>query len=314
MSIYVFSGSDNYLLDIEKNNLVKKYQIDDFNISSYNFLDSNPLEILSEIKTVSLFGEKRMVVVSNPELLKNTYKNIDVVNKYINYFKNPNLDTVLVFICNFPLTESLDINQVLLANATYKVIADIKGDDLLGFIKELCNEKGYKIDDFAITELIERTSSDTSAIMNELDKLMLYNDDKNITLKSVKLLVNKGLEDNIFNLLNAFLAHDSKKLLEIYDDFITLNEDEMRIISSINNKLEEIMYTKVLMNQGLSKDQIASYFKVKPGRAYYMMEAARKMNDSVLKDLINRITELDYKIKSGLIDKRLGFQLFLLGV
>ena len=80
------------------------------------------------------------------------------------------------------------------------------------------------------------------------------------------------------------------------------------------NKLEEIMYTKVLMNQGLSKDQIASYFKVKPGRSYYMMEAARKMNDSVLKDLINRITELDYKIKSGLIDKRLGFQLFLLGV
>ena len=73
------------------------------------------------------------------------------------------------------------------------------------------------------------------------------------------------------------------------------------------------MYTKVLMKQGLSKDQIASYFKVKPGRAYYMMEAAKKMNNVILKDLINRITELDYKIKSGMIDKRLGFQLFILG-
>ena len=34
----------------------------------------------------------------------------------------------------------------------------------------------------------------------------------------------------------------------------------------------------------------------------------------ILKDLVKRITELDYKIKSGLIDKKLGFQLFLLGV
>ena len=313
MSIYVLSGMDNYLLEVEKNNIIKEHQIDDFNISSYNFLDSNPLEILNEVTTVSLFGEKRMVVVTNPELLINTYKNIDVVNKYINYFNNPNDDTILVFMCNFTLSETLDINQILLKNAKYKVIAEIKGDDLAGWIKEICAEKGFKIDDFAITELIDRTSADTMNIMNELEKLMLYNDDKNISLKSVKLLVNKGLEDNIYNLLNAFLAHDSRKLLEIYDDFVTLNEDEMRIIASINNKLEEIMYTKVLLSQGLGKEQIASYFKVKPGRAYYMMEAARKMNDYILKDLINRLTELDYKIKSGLIEKRLGFQLFILG-
>lgn len=314
MSIYVLSGTDNYLLEVEKNNIVKEHMIDDFNISSYNFIDSNPLEILNEVTTISLFGEKRMVVVSNPELLKNTYKNADVVNKYINYFKSQNEDTILVFLCNFPLNESLEINKILLSYATYKKIDEITGDNLLDWIKKSCLEKGYKIDDFSANELIERTSSDTMSIMNELDKLMLYNNDKNITLKSVKLLVSKGLEDNIYNLLNAFLAHDSKKLLEIYDDFVTLNEDEMRIISSINNKLEEIMYTKVLLNQGLGKEQIASYFKVKPGRAYYMIEAARKMNDYVLKDLIKRITDLDYKIKTGTIDKRLGFQLFILGV
>ena len=83
MSIYVFSGNDNYLLEMEKNILVKKYMIDDFNISSYNFLDSNPLEILSEVTTVSLFGEKRMVVITNPELLKNTYKNIFYLKRLI---------------------------------------------------------------------------------------------------------------------------------------------------------------------------------------------------------------------------------------
>ena len=92
----------------------------------------------------------------------------------------------------------------------------------------------------------------------------------------------------------------------------------MPIIKLLNienavNKLEEIMLTKVLIRQGLTKDQIANYFKVKPGRAYYMMEAARKISDSNIKSLIERISELDCNIKTGKIDKKLGLQLFILG-
>ena len=101
----------------------------------------------------------------------------------------------------------------------------------------------------------------------------------------LKLLVTKNLEDNIFNLLNAFVANDKKTLFSIYEDFMTLNEDEMRIISAISNKLEEILYTKILMNKNAGKDEIATYFKVKPGRAYYMMEAARKIKEENLKSL-----------------------------
>jgi DNA polymerase-3 subunit delta len=63
----------------------------------------------------------------------------------------------------------------------------------------------------------------------------------------------------------------------------------------------------------MSKDDIATYFKVKPGRAYYMIEAAKKINDNTIKNLIERITKLDFDIKSGKIDKKLGLQLFILG-
>ena len=105
-----------------------------------------------------------------------------------------------------------------------------------------------------------------------------------------------------------------KKSLEIYDDLMILNEDEMRIIYAISNKLEEIYYTKQLIKNGLTKDQVAAYFKVKPGRAYYMIEAAKKLPNAQLDDLIDRITNLEFQIKSGAIDKKLGLQLFILGV
>ena len=41
-----------------------------------------------------------------------------------------------------------------------------------------------------------------------------------------------------------------------------------------------------------------------------MMEAARKISDKTIKELIERITSLDFDIKSGKIDKKLGLAKF----
>lgn len=312
-NIYLIISNDSYLVNEEKEKLIKEKNIDQFNISSYNFLDSEPLEILNEMMTVSLLGEQRMVIISNPEFLKSTYKNNSVVEKFSDYFENENEDTILVICSDFDLDYKVKINSILKSKANIKKIATIEGADLSSWITSRLSNNGYKIDRSALEELIERTDGDISLINNELEKLMLYQTDKNITYNTVKLLVSRNLEDNIFNLLNAFVANDKKTLFQIYEDFMTLNEDEMRIISAISNKLEEILYTKILLNRRVSKEDIATYFKVKPGRAYYMMEAARKMSDSSIKSLLERITNLDYEIKSGKIDKKLGLQLFILG-
>lgn len=312
-NIYVLISNDAYLVEEEKNKLIKEKNIDAFNISSYNFLDSEPLEILNEMMTVSLLGESRMVIITEPEFLKSTYKNTQVVEKFINYFDNENQDTILLIVSENELDYRIKINSILKEKANFKKIAAIEGDDLSSWIVNRLSSDGYKIDQSAVGELIERTEGDIMQINNELEKLKLYHSDKNITYSSVKLLVSRNLEDNIFNLLNAFVANDKKTLFSIYEDFMTLNEDEMRIINAISNKLEEILYTKILVNRRMGKDDIAAYFKVKPGRAYYMIEAAKKMSDNNIKSLIERITELEYNIKSGKIDKKIGLQLFILG-
>ena len=312
-NIYLFIGSDSYLLNEEKEKLIKEKNVDQFNISSYNFLDSEPLEILNEMMTISLLGEQRMVIISNPEFLKSTYKNTMIVEKFLDYFQNENEDTILVILSDSDLDYRIKINAILKEKANIKKLAAIEGADLNTWITSRLSNNGYKIEVSALAELVERTDGDISLINNELEKLMLYQTDKNISYNTVKLLVSRNLEDNIFNLLNAFVENDKKTLFQIYEDFMTLNEDEMRIISAISNKLEEILYTKILINKKLNKDEIATYFKVKPGRAYYMMAAAKKISDSTIMSLLERISNLDYEIKSGKIDKKLGLQLFILG-
>ena len=312
-NIFVIVSNDSYLISEEKEKLIKSRDINQFNIYSYNFLDSDPLEILNEMMTVSLLGEQRMVIITEPEFLRPTYKNQVIVDKFINYFENENEDTILLIISENDLDAKIKINSILKSKAKIIKIAAVEGEDLSSWISNRLSSDGYKIDSSALSELIERTEGDIMRINNELEKLKLYHTDHMITYNSVKLLVSRNLEDNIFNLLNAFISNDKRTLFAIYEDFMTLNEDEMRIISAISNKLEEILYTKILINRRMGKDEIANFFKVKPGRAYYMIEAARKISDSSIKSLIERISELDYNIKSGKIDKKLGLQLFILG-
>ena len=312
-NIYVIIGNDQYMIENEKKKLISENRIDDFNISSYDFSSSEPLEIINEMMTVSLFGEKRLVVINDAEFLKSTYKKENIVDKFIDYFNEENPDTIVLLITNNDLDYRSKIGSVLKAKAQIIKVNALEGENLNTWIKNRVNNLGYKIDPTAVSELVSRCDGDALLISNELEKLMLYHEDKNITYNSVKLLVSRNLEDNIFNLLNAFVVNDKKTLFSIYEDFMTLNEDEMRIISAISNKLEEILHTKILINKRCSKDDIAAYFKVKPGRAYYMIEAAKKISDDVVLSLINRISELDYNIKSGKIDKKLGLQLFILG-
>lgn len=312
-NIFVIVGTDQYMIENEKKKIVANNSIDDFNISSYDFLSSEPLEIINEMMTISLFGEKRLVIINEAEFLKSTYKKETVVEKFIDYFNDENPDTVLLLVTNSDLDYRSKIGSTLKEKAQIIKVSALEGEDLNTWINNKLNNLGYKIDPTAISELVSRCEGDTLQINNELEKLMLYHEDKNITYNSVKLLVSRNLDDNIFNLLNAFVANDKKALFSIYEDFMTLNEDEMRIISAISNKLEEILLTKVLINKKCSKDDIATYFKVKPGRAYYMMEAAKKISDNVLLSLVSRITELDCNIKTGKIDKKLGLQLFILG-
>jgi DNA polymerase-3 subunit delta len=78
-------------------------------------------------------------------------------------------------------------------------------------------------------------------------------------------------------------------------------------------KIKETITTKHLTSKGLSNQSIADYFNISSGRAYYMIQNANNQEFKFLEFCYKTLAELDYKIKSGQIDKNLGLELWLLG-
>ena len=75
----------------------------------------------------------------------------------------------------------------------------------------------------------------------------------------------------------------------------------------------EILHTKLLLKQGKDKADIANYFNATSGRTYYMMKNAKSVRMDIVESQLEKLEDIDYKIKTGQIDKKIGLELFILG-
>lgn len=310
--IYAFVGEDDFLIKNEVDQLVKKLKVEAFNVLTYDLEELELYEFLQEITTVSLLSDKKVIKVKNAWFFyEDRGENLQSL---IHYFQNPKTDTTLIFLLKKDVDSNFLISREAKKYIRFEVVDKMEEKDFYPYIKNYFAELKYQISDEAINELIDRVNYDFNSLYNEIEKLKLFAyDDRKITLKDINLLVPRNLEDNIFELSNAIIAKNKRKALEIYYDLLTKNETPVNLILNISYKLKEIITTKHLLDQGYNEKSIMDYFNVSKGRAYYMIKNANSMAMPQLKKYYDTLADLDFKIKSGEMEPKLGLELWLLG-
>jgi DNA polymerase III subunit delta len=311
-SIYLFHSTNDFLLNHKIEEKIKEFNVDPFNIIKYDLLENSSDDILEDLQTVSFFAEKKVIVIRNIDELEK--EDEFVIKNWVTYFEKPNPDVILIIAMQELLPETSLLGGALFKYAFIEKVKDMEKKDYPDFIKNMFKKYQYQITDDAVEALLERTNLDFNLINQEAEKLMLFAyDTKEINEKAVILLVSRNLEENIFELTNALLSKNQTKTIEIFYDLVARNEDPLRILTNIVGKVRELMHTKLLLDKGYRQDQIAEHFHIKSGRAYYLVKNAQGVNFAQLENHIKKLSKLDYDIKSGKIDKKLGLELYLLG-
>jgi DNA polymerase III subunit delta len=311
-SIYLFHSTNDFLLNHTIEEKIKEFNVDPFNIIKYDLLENSSDDILEDLQTVSFFAEKKVIVIRNINELEK--EDEFVIKNWVTYFEKPNPDVILIIALQELLPETTLLGGALFKYAFIEKVKDMEKKDYPEFIKNMFKKYQYQITDDAVESLLERTNLDFNLINQEAEKLMLFAyETKEINEKAVILLVSRNLEENIFELTNALLSKNQTKTIEIFYDLVARNEDPLRILNNIVGKVRELMHTKLLLDKGYRQDQIAEHFHIKSGRAYYLVKNAQGVNFAQLENHIKKLSKLDYEIKSGKIDKKLGLELYLLG-
>ncbi len=318
-SIYLYYGIDRYIIKTKTDQLFAKYNIDDFNVTTYDMEEVDIEAALNDAATIPFMSDKKAVIVKNAYFLSSEKKpkkelnhNLDALSRYLD---NPPMETILVFHAPYgKLDERKAITKKIKATSNFEECTPLKDPDLRNWVKRQLAKNNTTINPDALNELMKRVENNTEVLVSETKKLLLYSEDLNrVDIDVIKKVITKNVEDNVYEITNMILDNKRSRALEIYTDLIMHSEDPLRILGILVTKYREILHTKLLLESGKDKQAVADYFNATSGRAYYIMKNAKSVNRDVVEKHLRTLEDLDFKIKSGRIDKKIGLELFILG-
>ncbi len=297
--IYLLIGEESIIKKQIKDIIVKN-NIDFNSVINYDLENDNIKNVIEDLNTYNLFGDKKIVIVKNINKLED--------EMIIEYLNNPS-SNILVFISYDELDKRKKINKEILRVSE---VINTKDVDLSSFIKD--ELKDYTYDNDVVKLLKNRCCNNYFKISNELEKLkMLKIEEHNITKDDVLLYVKKSFDTNIFDLTNYINRKDIKKSLEVLKDLLNNSEDELRLLGLLANNFRTLYMIKNMMFK-YNDDYIIDTLKMHPYRLKMLKEQAVNFSIEDLQKLIKKLGTIDINVKSGFIDKNGILEEFILTI
>lgn len=309
--IYLLYGTDLYSRNKQILKLTKGISPD--SIHKFDFETTDVDILVNYCYTDSLLSEKQAIIVSNAIIFTGKKQdenlNLESLNKYLDH---PNPNTVLIFSLD---CEKIDSRKKILKKIEKngKLINFQKTNNLNEFTKNLF--KNYKITDSEIKTFIDIVGNNMNILELEAEKLKLYKEEeKIITKEDIHLVASKNIQPDLFGLVESIVNKDVKKSLELYENILLYNEEPIKIIVMIANQLRLIYQTKVLIESGLDINTIAKKLDIHPYRVKLALEKGYSYSFDEISIILKELAELDRLIKSGLVEKKAAFELFILKI
>ena len=316
-NIYLLYGEELFLLE---NSLKKIKNIFGECIKGINYInidETNYTELIQDIETPAFGYEKKLIIARNTGLLKKDgkRKNVELEKsreKLIDYI-NQNIDIIKESIVLVFVEENADTKKEL-----YKVID--KNGIVCNFeyqkpiqlekrIKAICNGYEVEIDNVVLRYFIECCGTNMQDLINEIRKLIEYaGKGGKITKEDIDKLSIKKLESVIFDLTDSLGKKETTKALQVLKNLIYAKEPLQKILITLYNHFKKIYFSKLALKYG--KDIISS-LDLKPNQTFlvnkYKMQAGY-FTENELKQILQKLRDLDYEYKNGLIDLQIGME------
>ena len=310
MNNYLLEGIDYVAIEKEVNKIISKEKFTSSTISTNDMDESELQNALEDLDTYNFLSDKKTIIIKNIDSLKydENKKHFDHLLKYID---NPSKDNLLII-------------EAKKLNGTYKITKDLRKkckcieleQNTKAFIKNELKE--YKINQETINLLDEYCNGDYTKIQSECDKLKNYKyDDKIITKDDIKDIVNKKLGDPqelTFSFTRSIAEKNKKESLKKYKELLDYNIDSLSILGLLESQIRIIYQVKLLDSRGMRLQDIAKTLKEKEFRVKKTMELIGLYTQEEILDFMQKLAEIDLKIKTTDTNPNTEIELFIINM
>lgn len=284
----------------------------EMNYSQFDLAVQGVDELLNDAMSMPFFGQRRVIIVQNPEFLTTKGKISERDQKsLLQLLAQPVTENIVVFLINdLKLDKRKKVTKAILQTAETVDVPALNEHQARQAITQQLQQRAYQIDADAMQEFLVRTNAQYSAMQNELPKLIAYaTHNKRISREAVAALVPKTLTATVFDLVDAVMTRQVKQALTIYRALLQNGEPALRINAVLTGQFRLLL--QIAGMTGTDQD-IGKTLGVHPYRVKLARGLLKKYALPALRAGYLGMVTIEIKLKSTTQDPEMLFERFIL--
>ena len=200
-----------------------------------NEILNNYEEFISSLINKSLFEDDKLIVISRIS---------EKIIKLVNEILDRNIEKIKIIINSDNLEKKSKLRNLFEKEKELICIPFYEDNDksLLSIVTNFLNEHKIQISREAINLIINRSSGDRQNLKQELDKILNYSiTNKKISYENIEKLSNLSENYDVNELVNNYLAKNTRNVAKIFNENNYSNEDCILILRTLLNKSKKLM-------------------------------------------------------------------------
>ncbi len=290
-NLILFYGENLGLKKDFKNKIKKRYEDCDFMNTDQEEILKNQNNFFNEINNLSLFNKEKIYFIE-----QTSDKLLDILEEVL---EKKSSQKIVLF--SDVLDKKSKIRSFFEKSAKCGAVPCYADNELT--IKKMITNALKDFDGLSpnnINLILENSNLDRIKLNNELEKIIIYFQDKKIVTSKLETLLDLKVNDNFNILKDEALLGNKLKTNKLLSDTIIESEKNIFYLSSINlrlNKLKEAITASRSLNleDAISSLRPPIFWKDK---ANFTIQA-KKWNSDKIKNILNKTYSLEIKIKSN---------------
>ncbi len=307
--LYFLYGPDTYQSQQKLREIIARYQkiySSGLNLKYFNVKQSNFQEFKDIFQTISMFKEKKLIV------LINSFANLDFKGFFIKQGKlfKQSKNTVLFYEEGKIALKDV-LFKFLIKNAQTQEFALLAGIKLKHWLSQEIKKQELKVEQLAQVEIIKLVNNDLWRMSAEIKKLKAFKQSKEITLGDVQLLVKSKIETDIFATINALAERDKKKAFVLIYQHLEKGDSILYLLTMIQYQFRNLLIIKEFIEEQKSYEIILKESNL---HSFVMRKTywqAQKFTLKELKKIYQRLLKVDIDIKTGKLNPQTALDLLI---
>lgn len=320
--VYLCYGAETFLMEEFIAFLISRIispEQRDFALGKYDLAETSLEKIIDDAETPPFLVPRKVILAHNANFFtaaKDNGKIEHPVEALQRYLLAPADFSTVVFIVH---TEKLDERKKLVKAMKEKDMivsfAGMSADELLQWVRRRAEQAGIVLESAAAERLTAMTGGNLQSIAAEVDKIALYVGERGtVGEETILQLVAPTMEQNVFMLIEDIVRFNLHRAFSVFHELLKQKEEPVKIVLLMARQFRIVLLVKELVRQGYSHQQIAGQLGLHPYAVKMAAEQGKRLEAPRLQSILSELSDLDYRMKSGKVDKVLGVEMFLLGL